>query len=90
MPRKAIHVVPNPKGGWAAKDGGPESLFITLDLSKTPWIDGLASRQQQLEFIIHQKAGVIRNMDSHMHYPYLKDKTRPKFSIGTYFRKGKL
>jgi hypothetical protein len=90
MLRKVIHVVPNPKGGWAAKDGGSGSLFITLDLSKTPWIDGLASRQQQLEFIIHQKAGVIRNMDSHMHYPYLKDKTRPKFSIGTYFRKGKL
>ena len=88
MPRKAIYVVPSPKGGWAVKDGG--SLFITLALSKTPWIRGLGSRQRQLEFIIHQKAGVIRNMDSHMHYPYLKEKTRPKFSIGTYFRKGKL
>jgi hypothetical protein len=64
MPRKAIHVVPNPKGGWAVKDGGSGSLFITLDLSKTPWIGGLDSRQRRLEFIIHQKAGVIRNMDS--------------------------
>lgn len=63
---KQHHVVPNPRGGWDVKRNNSERASIHTD-TKQQAVDAgrQISRNQQTEFIIHGRDGVIQHSDSH-------------------------
>jgi Uncharacterized protein conserved in bacteria (DUF2188) len=68
--RKSHHVVPNSQGGWDVKKGGAERASIHRNTKQEAVDDGRKiSQNQQTEFVIHSKKGVIQKSDSHGHDP---------------------
>ncbi|WP_374295039.1 DUF2188 domain-containing protein [Acinetobacter sp.] len=70
MSRDEHHVVPNPDGGWDVKRNGAERSSGHFE-RKSDAVDygRQVSRNQQTEFIIHNKDGKISNSDSHGNDP---------------------
>ena len=71
MPRKEHHVVPNgDRGGWDVEKGGGERSIKHFDTKQAAVDFGRQiSKNQQSEFIIHNKDGRISNSDSHGNDP---------------------
>ncbi len=70
MSRNEHHVVPNPNGGWDVKRDRAERSSGHFDTKKEAIDYGRkVSRNQQTEFIIHNKDGKISNPDSHGNDP---------------------
>ena len=66
MPKKTVHVVPNPDGGWDVKSGGATKAHRHYD-RKTEAIDKgrEVSRNNDGELFIHGRDGKIQEKDSH-------------------------
>lgn len=64
--RKSHHVVPHPGGGWDVKKGGADRASVHTDTKvEAEQLGREISRNQQTEFVIHGKDGVIQRSDSH-------------------------
>jgi len=71
MPRDGHHVVPNPNGGWDVKRNGAERASAHTDTKQDAINRGrVISRNQDTEFIVHNKDGKISGSDSHGNDPY--------------------
>lgn len=71
MPRKTVHVVHNPDGGWDVKSGGAKRAYKHFDL-KADAVDAgrEVSRNKKAEFYIHGMDGKIQEKDSHGGDPF--------------------
>lgn len=71
MSRKEHHVVPNPNGGWDVKRNGAGRASAHTDTKQEAIDRGrVISRNQDTEFIVHNKDGRISGSDSHGNDPY--------------------
>lgn len=71
MSRKEHHVVPNPKGGWDVKRDGAEKASVHTNTKQEAIDKGrVISRNQETEFIIHNRDGKISGADSHGNDPF--------------------
>ena len=62
MPKKTVHVVPSPKGGWDVKSGVSHKTYRHFD-RKTDAVDcgRNVSRNNKAEFYIHRQDGKIQS-----------------------------
>lgn len=71
MSRKEHHVVPNPNGGWDVKRNGADRASVHTDTKQEAIDRGrIISRNQDTEFIVHNKNGRISGSDSHGNDPF--------------------
>jgi hypothetical protein len=71
MSRNEHHVVPNPNGGWDVKRNGAERASVHTNTKQEAMDRGrVISRNQDTEFIVHNKDGRISGSDSHGNDPY--------------------
>ncbi|MBW2662416.1 MAG: DUF2188 domain-containing protein [Deltaproteobacteria bacterium] len=71
MKNKSTHVVPKSSGGWDIKQNGAQRSSGHFD-RKQDAIDRARelSRNQNTEFVIHNKDGKISQKDSHGNDPF--------------------
>jgi len=68
--RDSHHVVPNPEGGWDVKRGGGSRSSGHFDTKREAVDRGREiSRNQQTEFVVHNRDGKIASSDSHGNDP---------------------
>lgn len=70
MPKKDIHVVPHPRGGWAGKREGNERATFRTETKKEAMDKARdIAIVHGVERIEHNKHGVIVDSDSYGHDP---------------------
>lgn len=71
MPKKDVHVVPHPKGGWATKSEGA-SRAGSRHSTQGSAIDKARSqaKREKSEVVIHRRNGQIRDSDSYGNDPH--------------------
>lgn len=68
--RDSHHVVPNQVGGWDVKRGGGSRSSGHFDTKREAVDRGREiSRNQQTEFVVHNRDGKIASSDSHGNDP---------------------
>lgn len=71
MSRKQHHVVPNSNGGWDVVKPGAQRVSVHADTKREAIDQGRRiSRNQETEFVIHNKNGRISDSDSHGNDPF--------------------
>jgi Uncharacterized protein conserved in bacteria (DUF2188) len=69
--RDSHHVVPNPDGGWDVRRGGSERSSGHFETKQVAVDRGREiSRNQETEFVIHNRDGKIASSDSHGNDPF--------------------
>ena len=68
---KSTHVVPGKNGGWDVKQSGAQRASTHHDTKQQAIDRGRQiSRNQETEFVIHNKDGKISGKDSHGNDPF--------------------
>jgi len=68
---KSTHVVPNKKGGWDVKQSGSQRSSGHFETKQQAVNRGREiSRNQDTEFVVHNKDGKIARKDSHGNDPF--------------------
>ncbi len=71
MARPTHRITPNQKGGWDLKKDGAKKATKHFDTQAQAIKEGRPiSKNQETEFVIHDKKGKIRAADSHGNDPY--------------------
>lgn len=71
MPGKNQHVLPHPDGGWQVKGAGNSKATKRTDTqAKAIDIARRIAANQDSELVVHNKAGRIRQKDSHGNDPF--------------------
>ena len=78
MPKKDVHVVPHPQGGWATKtEGASRAGRVTETQREAIERAREQAKREGVEVVIHRKDGTIRDSDSYGNDPNPpKDKVR--------------